>query len=134
VRDINIALGHHVNQITITELVCDIPTDADNDDCAVEVAAAKQGRCVWKRRLIHANVYQPKLAFAPVPVVAAHALLALIDVGVRKRLATTPEAVHRPPRQIVPHVILVALVGSPNLYEEWFSVAFHAHSLFGSHS
>jgi hypothetical protein len=65
VGDIDTALGHHVNQITITELVCDIPTDTDNDNCAIEAAAAKQGRCVRKRRLIHANDYQPNLAFAP---------------------------------------------------------------------
>jgi hypothetical protein len=59
VGDIDTALGHHVYQITIAELVCDIPTDAENDDCAVEVAAAKQGRYVRRRRLIHANDYQP---------------------------------------------------------------------------
>jgi hypothetical protein len=66
-RDIDTALGHQLYQVSIAEFVSDIPTDTDNDNCAVEVAAAKQGRYVRRRRLIHANDYQPDLAFAPEP-------------------------------------------------------------------
>ncbi len=42
-RDIDSALSHHLDQVSIAEFVGDIPTDAENDDGAVEVAAMKQG-------------------------------------------------------------------------------------------
>lgn len=67
-RDIHAALGHQLYQVTVAKFVGDIPTDAENDDCAIKVATAKQGRCV-RRRLIHATDYQPNSAFAPEPPV-----------------------------------------------------------------
>lgn len=42
-RDIQTALGHDLNQISIARFVSDIPSDTENDNCAVEVAAMKQG-------------------------------------------------------------------------------------------
>ena len=40
-RDIDTALSHDLDQITIAELVSDVPSDTENDNCAVEVAAMK---------------------------------------------------------------------------------------------
>jgi hypothetical protein len=45
--------------------------DAENNDCAVEVAATKQGRRV-RRRLIHATDYQHNSPFAPEPSFHRH--------------------------------------------------------------
>ena len=56
-REIDTALGHHLDEVAVAQLIGDIPSDAENDDCAIKVATAKQGRCV--RRLIHAADYQP---------------------------------------------------------------------------
>jgi hypothetical protein len=66
-RDINSALGHQLDQVPVAKFVGDTPTDAENDDCASEAAATKQGRCVRRRRLIHTTDYQPNSAFAPEP-------------------------------------------------------------------
>ena len=41
--DTDTALGHHVYQIPIAELIGDGPPDAENDDGVVEVAASEQG-------------------------------------------------------------------------------------------
>jgi hypothetical protein len=66
-RDIDTALSHHLYQVSIPEFVSDIPADTDNDNCAIKVATSKQGRYVRRRNPIHANDYQPNLAFAPEP-------------------------------------------------------------------
>ena len=65
-RDIDSSLGHHLGEVAVAQLIGDIPSDAENDDGAIKVATAKQGRCV-RRRLIHATDYQPTSAFAPEP-------------------------------------------------------------------
>jgi hypothetical protein len=65
-RDSDTALGHHLDEVAVAQLIGDIPSDAENDDRAIEVATAKQGRCV-RKRLIHATDYQPGSAFAPEP-------------------------------------------------------------------
>jgi hypothetical protein len=39
--DIDTALGHHLDQIAIAELVSDIPSNTEDNDRAVEVAAMK---------------------------------------------------------------------------------------------
>jgi hypothetical protein len=43
VRYVYSALGHHPHQISIAEFVSDIPSHTENDDCAIEVAATKEG-------------------------------------------------------------------------------------------
>jgi hypothetical protein len=43
-RDIDTALGHHLDQVSIAKFVSEIPSDTENDDCAVKVAAMKQSR------------------------------------------------------------------------------------------
>lgn len=65
-RDSDSSLGHHLGEVAVARLIGDIPSDTKNDDCAIKVATAKQGRCV-RKRLIHATDYQPNLAFAPEP-------------------------------------------------------------------
>lgn len=65
-RDCDTALGHHLDEVAVVQLIGDIPSDAENDDSAVEVAATKQGLCV-RERLIHVTDYQPDSAFAPEP-------------------------------------------------------------------
>ena len=42
-RDIDAALGHHSHQVSGAKLVSGIPTDAENDDCAIKLATTKQG-------------------------------------------------------------------------------------------
>lgn len=65
-RDRDSSLGHHLDEVAVAQLIGDIPSDAENDDCVIEVAATEQGRCV-RGRLIHATDYQPDSAFAPEP-------------------------------------------------------------------
>ena len=65
-RDIDSSLGHHLGEAAVAQLIGDIPMDAENDDCAIEVAATKQGRCV-RGRLIDVTDYQPNSALAPEP-------------------------------------------------------------------
>jgi hypothetical protein len=65
--DSDTALGHHLDEVAVAQLIGDIPSDAENDDCAVEVAATKQGGCV-RGRLLHVTDYQPDSAFAPEPL------------------------------------------------------------------
>jgi hypothetical protein len=43
-RDIDTALSHHLDQVSIAKLVSEIPADTENDDCGGKVAAMKQGR------------------------------------------------------------------------------------------
>jgi hypothetical protein len=62
-RDIDPAFGHHLHQVPITELVRDIPTDTEDKDSAVEMAATEQGW--WE--LVHAAHYQSTITFAPEP-------------------------------------------------------------------
>jgi len=64
--DIDSPLGHHLYQVAVAQLIGDIPSDTENDDCAIEVAATEQGRCV-REGLLHATDYQPTSAFAPEP-------------------------------------------------------------------
>jgi hypothetical protein len=45
-RDIDTALGHHLDEVAVAQLIGDIPSDAENDDCTIEVAATEQGRRV----------------------------------------------------------------------------------------
>ena len=42
VRDIHTALSHHLHQVSRAKFVIDIPTDAENNNRAIEVAATKQ--------------------------------------------------------------------------------------------
>jgi hypothetical protein len=42
-RYIDSASGHNLDQVKITELVRDIPTDIEEDDCAIKMAAIKHG-------------------------------------------------------------------------------------------
>ena len=65
-RDINSSLGHHLDQVTVAELVGDVSSDAENNDGAIEVVATKQGRHV-RGKLMHATDYQLNSAFAPEP-------------------------------------------------------------------
>jgi hypothetical protein len=44
VRDIYYALDHHLHQVSVAKLVSDLPTDAENDDRVIKVAATKQRR------------------------------------------------------------------------------------------
>jgi hypothetical protein len=44
--EIDSSLGHHLDEVAVAQLIGDIPSDAENDDCAIEVAATEQGRCV----------------------------------------------------------------------------------------
>jgi hypothetical protein len=53
-------------RISIAEFVGDVPSDTENDDRAIKVAAMKRGPCV-REELIHAADYQPNPAFAPEP-------------------------------------------------------------------
>jgi hypothetical protein len=41
-RNIKTALGPDLNQISIAEFVSDVPSDTENNDRAIEVAAMKQ--------------------------------------------------------------------------------------------
>ena len=41
VGDIDTALGHHLDQVSIAEFVSEIPADTENDDCAIRVATMK---------------------------------------------------------------------------------------------
>lgn len=41
-RDIYSALGHHFHQVSIAERAGDVPSDVEDDDCAIKVAAMKQ--------------------------------------------------------------------------------------------
>ena len=66
-RDSDSALGHHLGEVVVARLIGDIPSDTENDDRAIKVATAKQGRCV-RERLIHVTDYQPDSAFAPEPL------------------------------------------------------------------
>src|ERR1700754_1519912 len=65
-RDINSALGHQLYQVPGAKFVSDVPSDADNDDCAIEVATTKHGRHV-RLKLIHATDYRLLFPFAPQP-------------------------------------------------------------------
>jgi len=40
-RDIDSALVHHLHQVTVAELISDVPSDAQNDDRVIEVATVK---------------------------------------------------------------------------------------------
>ncbi len=41
-RDLHTALGHHFDQVTVTELVGDIPADAKNNDGPIKVATMEE--------------------------------------------------------------------------------------------
>lgn len=41
-REIDSSLGHRLNEVAVAQLVGDIPSDAENDDCVIEVTATKQ--------------------------------------------------------------------------------------------
>jgi hypothetical protein len=41
-RNIKMALGHELNHISIAEFVSDVPSDTENNNQAIEVAAMKQ--------------------------------------------------------------------------------------------
>jgi hypothetical protein len=41
-RDIDTALGHHLHQVTVAKFVVDVPSNTENDDCAIEVAATEE--------------------------------------------------------------------------------------------
>jgi hypothetical protein len=56
-------LGRHLSEVTVTQLVGNVPPDTENNDRAVEVAATKER----EGELAHAVDYQPALAFAPEP-------------------------------------------------------------------
>jgi hypothetical protein len=43
VRDGDTALGHHLDEVAVAQLIGDIPSGAENDDCATEVATMKEG-------------------------------------------------------------------------------------------
>ena len=45
-RDINSALGHQLYQVPVAKFVSDIPADAENDDCAIEMAATEEGELI----------------------------------------------------------------------------------------
>ena len=62
-RDIDPAFGHHFHQVMVTELARDVPTDTEDDDCAVKMAAMEQGW--WE--LKHTAHYQSAITFAPEP-------------------------------------------------------------------
>jgi hypothetical protein len=53
--DSDTALGHHLDEVAVAQLIGDTPSDAGNDDCVVEVVAMKQGRCVRGRLLALAH-------------------------------------------------------------------------------
>lgn len=38
-RDTNSALNHHFYQVSIAELISDVPSYAEDDDCMVKMAA-----------------------------------------------------------------------------------------------
>jgi hypothetical protein len=40
-RNIDSTLGHHLDQVTVAELISDVPTDAQNDDRVIEVGTMK---------------------------------------------------------------------------------------------
>ena len=42
-RDSDSALGHHLDEVAVAQLIGDIPSDAENDDCAIKVATMKEG-------------------------------------------------------------------------------------------
>ena len=42
-RESDSALGHHLDEVAVAQFIGDIPSDAENDDCAVEVAAIEEG-------------------------------------------------------------------------------------------
>jgi hypothetical protein len=41
-RDRDTALGHHLHQATAAKFVVDLPSNTENDDCAIEVAATQE--------------------------------------------------------------------------------------------
>lgn len=59
--DIDSALGHHIHQVPVAKFVNEIPADAENDDCAIEMAATEEGA----GELMHAADYRLLFAFAP---------------------------------------------------------------------
>ncbi|HJR06854.1 MAG TPA: hypothetical protein VJ842_06335 [Pyrinomonadaceae bacterium] len=65
-RDRDAALGHHLDEVAVAQLIGAIPADAENNDCAIEVAATEEERCV-RKKLVHVTDYPPDSAFAPEP-------------------------------------------------------------------
>jgi hypothetical protein len=41
-RNIDSTLGHHLHQVTVAELISNVPSDAHNDDRVIEVTTAKE--------------------------------------------------------------------------------------------
>lgn len=41
-REIDSSLGHHLDEVAVAQLVGDIPSDAENDDGTIEVAATEE--------------------------------------------------------------------------------------------
>jgi hypothetical protein len=99
-RGIDPSLGHHLNEIAAAQLVGDIPSDAENDDDVIEVATAKQWRCV-RKRLIHTTDYLPDSAFAPEPAKVAadsrfnHALMLAEAERLDRAAIAAADAVNR---------------------------------------
>ncbi len=60
-RDIDTALGYHLDQISVAELIGDVPSDTENNDRLVEVAATKLGG----EGVPHDTNYLPASTFAP---------------------------------------------------------------------
>ena len=42
-RDSDSSLGHHLDEVAVAQLVGDIPSDAENDDEAIKMAAMEEG-------------------------------------------------------------------------------------------
>jgi hypothetical protein len=62
-RDSDSALGHHLDEVAVVQLVGDIPSDAENDDEAIKMAAMEEGG--WE--MTHAADYRLLFPFAPPP-------------------------------------------------------------------
>jgi hypothetical protein len=42
VRD-RLRARHHLDEVAVAQLIGDVPSDAENDDCAIKVATLKEG-------------------------------------------------------------------------------------------
>ena len=63
-------LGHHFHQITVAELVGDVPPNAKNDDEPIKMTTVEESGRVRAAR-IHAEDYHLTSAFAPEPTRAS---------------------------------------------------------------
>lgn len=41
-REIDSTLGHHLKEVAVAQLIGDIPSDAENDDDAIKMAALEE--------------------------------------------------------------------------------------------